>query len=389
MASVKQRQDSPYLVACFKLPNGKRKQVSAHTADPDEAMQIALTYERTSLMARKKRLNESTTRRVLQQIALAAGYENDAGLTIGEFLREQLAVQKQLYKGRTLERYRYALTHFRDQAGMTDQPLHQLSPARAMEWRDQLLAEGLAAATVNHQLAVLRAVFNTAVTKEWLERNPWEKVRMPRGRSRKQQRQAFTFAQFQALLDATAKEARAKEPKLAHAAEWHGLILLGGYSGQRRNDCVQLRGEQVNAKRGVLRFWRSKNNDWFEVPIHPVLRPLIVPLAKRNGHLFPHLAALPTTGRKSVTDIFRQRVLPLIKIVQPYEKGGQGRKIAPLSFHSLRHSLSSWLNEAGVSDADRRALVGHADAGVSLGYTHTGLADAQRAIERIPHAKRR
>ncbi len=95
-----------------------------------------------------------------------------------------------------------------------------------------------------------------------------------------------------------------------------------------------------------------------------------------------------------MTDIFRQQVLPLIGIVQPYEKHTgeekrRARTLAPYSFHSLRHALSTWLNAAGVSDPDRMEIVGHTDAGVSHGYTHAGLRQAKRAMRKIPTAKRR
>lgn len=393
MASVKRRPDSPYWVACFTLPNGKRRQVSTHTEDKDEALLKAQIYEKTSKLARKKRLDESTARRVLQQIGLAAGHDG-AGevLRLRDYLTEQRALLGHMHKGRTLERYQYALDHLRDDSGRADDALHEFSPARAVEWQEHLLAEGLAPATINHQLSTLRRAWTAAVQKEWVERNPWDGLRIAGAKKKRQKRQPFTFAMFEALLQKTA----AKDCPLEHAAEWHLLILLGGYTGQRRTDCVQLTGQAVDMKRGVVRFWRAKNRDFKEVPIHPALRPeLAMALHKHGtGKLLPALAALPPTGRRSVTDIFRQQVLPLIGIVQPYEKHAgeekrRARTLAPYTFHSLRHALSTWLNAAGVSDPDRMEIVGHTDAGVSHGYTHAGLRQAKRALRKIPTAKRR
>lgn len=391
MASVKRRSDSPYWVCCFTLPNGERAQVSSHTKDKQEALLKALTYERTSSQAKKKRLDEATTRRVLQQIALAAGHDNTEGLTVKDYLDEQIQLLPHMHKDRTLESYTHALEHFRDDSGLAAEPLHVVKPARAVDWKDALVKEGLHPATINHQLGTLRRAFEPAVTKEWLDRNPFDGVLMPGAKKKRQHRHAFSFQQFEALLNATAAEARKKEPAIEHAAEWQLLIRLAGYSGQRRTDCTQLTGDQVNLARGVLKFWRRKNKNWLDVPIHAALRPALAAAVKAHGKgkLMPALAALPPTGRTSVSDLFRQRVLPLIDIVQPYGKAGEGRKIAPYSFHSLRHALSTWLNDAGVSDADRRGLVGHADRDVSLGYTHTGLQHAKRALGKVPTAKRR
>lgn len=384
MASIKRRRDSQFYVACFTLPNGERKQVSTHTADANEALMKANAYEQASRMARKQRLDETTARRVLQQIALAAGQPGTGGLTVRHYLEEQIALLAHQYKGRTLERYRYALEHFRDHGGLDLQPLHAVRPALAVAWREALQREGLSKATINHQLGTLRRAFAPALSREWLDRNPWEGLALAGVRKGRVRRQALGFEQLQALVTAVrASELPARE-------EWHDLILTAAYSGQRRNDCLRLEAAQVDLKRNVLRFWRGKSKDWHEMPLHKTLRPVLAArLRTHTGRLFPTLAALPATGRRSVSDVFRQRVLPLIGIVQPYGKAAAGRQIAPLSFHSLRHGLSTWLNTAGVSDVDRAQLVGHADAEVSRGYTHAGLQEARRALAKVPKVKLR
>lgn len=368
--------------------------MSTHTEDANEAQIKANTYEKTSQHAKKQRLDEATTRRVLRQIALAAGHEEGEVVRLRDYVNEQHDLLAHLHKGRTLERYQYALAHFRDVSGHADDPLHSFSAAKTVAWRDALVKENLSPTTINHQLGVLRNAFKAAVQKEWLERNPWDGIRIEGAKKKRQKRQPFTFAMFEGLLTATASP----KCELEHAREWHRVILLAGYTGQRRTDCVQLTGEAVDFKRGVVRFRRRKNKDFKEVPIHPALRPELAAAIEQHGKgkLLPALAALPPTGRTSVSDVFRQRVLPLIGIVQPYGEGATDegdapgkRRLAPYSFHSLRHALSTWLNAAGVSDPDRMEIVGHVDRDVSHGYTHSGLKQARRALRKIPHAKRR
>ena len=59
--------------------------------------------------------------------------------------------------------------------------------------------------------------------------------------------------------------------------------------------------------------------------------------------------------------------------------------LAEYSLHSLRHSLSTWLNQAGVPDATRMALAGHEDEDVSLGYTlMLELETRSAALGKIP-----
>lgn len=391
MASVKRRGDSQFWVACFTLPNGKRKQVSTHTTDEQEALVKANTYERTGNLAKKKRLDEATTRRVLQQIALAAGHEAHEVVRVRDFIDEQHALLAHTYQGTTLESYQYSLTHFRDDSGLADHGLHEVTPARAVEWKQKLIHEGIAKATINKQLGALRRAFRPAVQKEWIEKNPWDDLTIEGANKARQKREAFTFAQFEQLLAATTAEATNPKPALKHPGEWHLLILLGGYTGQRKTDCLQLEGRQVDLARGVVRYWRKKNKDHKEVPIHPALRPALTAAKKQqgDGKLLPNLAAYPPRGSGSISDRFRLQVLPLIGVDQPFGAPGKARTLAPLSFHSLRHALSTWLNNAGVSDVDRMQIVGHTDNTVSQGYTHSGLKNAKRALRKVPAPKRR
>ncbi|PXA03989.1 hypothetical protein DDZ13_08050 [Coraliomargarita sinensis] len=53
------------------------------------------------------------------------------------------------------------------------------------------------------------------------------------------------------------------------------------------------------------------------------------------------------------------------------------------SFHSLRHSYSTWLNEAGFSETDRMRIVGHADKKVSQKYTHAQIETVQENLKRL------
>ena len=61
-----------------------------------------------------------------------------------------------------------------------------------------------------------------------------------------------------------------------------------------------------------------------------------------------------------------------------------GRSVSALSFHSLRHSFSSILANAGVSEERRMALVGHRSRDMHQKYTHHQLAQLRDAISVLP-----
>jgi integrase len=61
-----------------------------------------------------------------------------------------------------------------------------------------------------------------------------------------------------------------------------------------------------------------------------------------------------------------------------------GRSVSALSFHSLRHSFSSILANAGVSEERRMALVGHSTRDMHAKYTHHQLAQLRDAVSLLP-----
>ena len=66
------------------------------------------------------------------------------------------------------------------------------------------------------------------------------------------------------------------------------------------------------------------------------------------------------------------------------ERNQSGRSVSSLSFHSLRHSFSLILANAGVSEERRMALVGHTTRDMHAKYTHHQLAQMRDAISVLP-----
>ena len=60
------------------------------------------------------------------------------------------------------------------------------------------------------------------------------------------------------------------------------------------------------------------------------------------------------------------------------------RTTSELSFHCLRHTATSLLKNAGVSDAVARDIIGHDSAAVSAHYTHIDTATKRGAVDSMP-----
>ncbi len=124
------------------------------------------------------------------------------------------------------------------------------------------------------------------------------------------------------------------------------------------------------------------------VPIHPALETYLIELpAVDNGEafVFPKLAGNDTGGRQGLSRTFA-RIMARAKIEGAITRAGsnQGRTVRSLSFHSLRHSFSSAMANAGVSEEVRMKLAGHTTREMHSRYTHHELAPLRAAVAMIP-----
>ena len=60
------------------------------------------------------------------------------------------------------------------------------------------------------------------------------------------------------------------------------------------------------------------------------------------------------------------------------------RQFSPISFHALRHTATSLLKNAGVSDVVARDIVGHESEAVSRNYTHIETETKRAALDKLP-----
>ena len=73
---------------------------------------------------------------------------------------------------------------------------------------------------------------------------------------------------------------------------------------------------------------------------------------------------------------------------RPHTKAKTGRtgprEVSELSFHSLRHTLTSPMKSAGVSPAIVQEFVGHDSKAVSQNCTHIDTETLRRAADMLP-----
>jgi integrase len=230
--------------------------------------------------------------------------------------------------------------------------------------RRRLIAEGLAAGTVNRHLATLRSMFNLALKWEVYEgRNP---AAAP-GMLAEQHRDRFlTAAETRALVAALDAE------PCQTAASALALLIL---TGARKQEVLRARWELVDLERGVLTVPLSKSGRPRHVPLSPAaVRVLEAQAGRRiagNAYVFPsHVVE----GK------------PLEGLRKPWDRAKCAAGLAAdLRIHDLRHSLASALANAGTPLYEIGVVLGHRQLSTTTRYAHHS---PQRMVETATAAAR-
>ena len=254
------------------------------------------------------------------------------------------------------------------------------------------------AATTNNFARDIAGMFRAAVREGLLLASPAAALdRLPELDST--EREVFTVAEVGQLVRVAGDPQWVKglfstetaDPTAARCEDWQGMILAGFYAGARLGDCARLTWGNVNLQRKTLSFMPAKTErkrKRLEVPLHPRLISWLegrTPGADSDP-LFPALFTANIGGQHGLSSQFIA-IMEVGEIdrrtVRAGTKGGQRAQHAR-SFHALRHSLTSTLANADVSEEIRRRITGHESSAVHSGYTHHERETLARAVEKMP-----
>jgi integrase len=307
-------------------------------------------------------------------VARSRGEWVDPGLSrvpVDAWALDWLATQVQL-KPSTAARYRVALERhvFPTWAGV---PLSSVAYSDLSAWVADLVAAGLAPATVRYAYRVFSLALAHAVRSGRLSRNPAEGVRLPRP-----VRKPAVF------LD------HGQVAELAGACEPYGLLVrFLAYTGLRWGEVTALRVHRVDLVRrrvtvatafvaidGQLVESTPKSHRTREVPVPRFL-------AAQPGE---HVDSLDRQGLVFTTDSgaplrssnFRQRHwLSAVKACG----------LAGLRVHDLRHTAASLAVKSGANPKVVQQMLGHASAAMTLDV-YAGLfnADLDDVADRLDQA---
>jgi integrase len=405
VASLWKHPNSPFWSACFtvrpsNLPAERWKR-SLRTKDRKLARQVADALDdagrnvlsEQAINSFIEKIRDAKAKAAAMQIFAdvfrsAAGREFGAG-SLRAFADSWLAGIKPQLSPRSYPKYDLAIRSFvKFLAASADRDLIGFSArddALVLGYRDDL-GKRLSAASVNTSLKVVKQMFKAAAQRFKIESPAHFVSGVRKSAAEAPLRRAFTFSELGRILRA------------ARESEWEGIILAGLYTGQRLSDIAMLRWENVDLARAEIALTTRKTNRRIVIPIAvPLLEYLLkIPASDDpKAFVFPRAAArlvrCQETHSGGLSNQFHD-ILASAGLVKRRShlkaKDGSGRaakrRSSEISFHSLRHTATSLLKNAGVPQSVVMDIIGHESRAISQVYTHVGDAEKRQAMAALP-----
>jgi integrase len=379
MASIRQREETKFWFACFTLPNGRRVQRSTKETNRKKAQQIADKWE----AATRGRVTARQTQKVIAELYREITRQDLVFPTVREYFDSWVARKKPETAPSTYAFYHGKKERFLEWLGSrADQQIALIDRQDILDFRAAELKR-VAPRSVNHGIKFLRMVFKTAKEDgKYHDENPATGVKVARLRDGNGRR-GFTIPEIKRVLEVADDE-------------WRSLIFFGLYSGQRLGDLARLTWQNIDLDRDEVRFVTRKTRRQMIIPIAPPLREQIEKIPAGD---VPHQPLHPRAfasveksgGVKTLSRQFHE-VLADAGLATPKAHrttenapGRDGpRELSQISFHSLRHSATSLMKNAGINASVVMDLIGHESKAISEHYTHVDETAKREAIAKLP-----
>jgi integrase len=263
---------------------------------------------------------------------------------------------------KTAERYRYSsaalLRYFREI------PLNRISAESVESFKLNRAGETgshterrLRPATVNRELACLKAVFNHAIKGDANLRNPVSRVKFLAEQN--DQNRVVTYVEQETYLQKAT-------PNLKDVA------ILVVETGMRPEEVFNLKRDDVNLSEGFLTVHRGKT---------PAARRRIALTKAAAAMLKGRLGA--SVGSPYVYPHSDDPARPLPNVHGAHHRALRKSKVAPFRLYDLRHTWATRAAECGIDPVTLAAMLGHSRIQMVLRYAHPTQIHQTSAMERV------
>ncbi|NBQ68865.1 MAG: DUF4102 domain-containing protein [Nitrosomonadaceae bacterium] len=277
-----------------------------------------------------------------------------AVLTFAEFFEQHYlpyVTPRKRSWGRDEELYR-----LRIKAVFGHKRLNQITRQQIQSFHTALMHEGLAAATCNHHIKLMKHALNLAIDWGMLDKNPVARVSL-----------FFEDNKIEHYLNDTELE---RLLTVLHANRNSPVSLIALFllsTGCRLNEVLSAKWSDVDLDKGVftIRATNSKSKRLRAVPL--------------NGTALEVLKQLDTQGRFEHLFINRKTGKPYVNITKVWQRLRTAAGLKHLRLHDLRHQYASFLVNNGRTLYEVQQILGHSDPKVTMRYAHLSTRALQEA----------
>ena len=380
MASVWKHPNSSKWTACYTLPNGTRVKKTSKLTNRKAALELAVNLE----SAARRGLTEAQARNLVADLYARLNTERLASQTVADFFEQWLARKKVEAKSGTFKKYESVVKQFLAHLGERRQKdISAITSRDVAAFRDSL-AGRLSIGSANIALKIVKIGFASAFRDSLISINEASKVKTLTKSSDRGERRPFTIAELRQVFAVA-------------SGEWRGLLLTSFYTGgQRLGDMARLSWQNVDLERAEIRFVTRKTGRRQIIPIPVPLLSWFESLPSTDNpkdFVFPEAAAMLKASKNehtaALSNAFHEMLVQAgLAEARSHQRSGNGRSsrrtMSELSFHSLRHTATSFMKNAGISSAIVQDIVGHESEAISANYTHIEESAKRVALGSLP-----
>lgn len=305
---------------------------------------------------------------MVKTTAAALGFSQALRVSVYEFLTNYKSNGK-LQNQRNYQRAATLFLEFLGDAKM--QPMEQIKASQCEDFFKKQ-CERVSYGTARHYICMLRAAFNSALRDDIIRKNPFSYIRIRALEIERHRTDRLPFSPEEIKIILT------KFPLC-----WRELVLTSYLTGGKRlGDICQLKWKTIDFKQNVIVFPTGKTGKKISVPIVPALRELLENKKNNSEYVFPEMARRYQSKTSVSTEftslLMAHGILTDNDIETP--KVGDRRRVSKKSFHSIRHSVVTYLRSSPLFTADiTRSIVGHNSDIVERAY-FTAPEDIKRQV---------
>jgi len=234
--------------------------------------------------------------------------------------------------------------------------LNQITRTQIQAFHTALLAEGLAPATCNHHIKLLRYSLNLAIEWGLLETNAAARVAMLHEDNNVEH--YLDDVELERLLEVLRSDENRTVCRIA-------LFLLS--TGCRLNEVLSARWDDIDVENRVfkIRAGNTKSKKIRSIPL--------------NDSALDVLASLDTRGEFEHLFINRRTGKPYVNITKVWHRLRKKAGLPHLRLHDLRHQFASFLVNDGRTLYEVQQILGHSTPKVTMRYAHLSSKTLQDA----------